>query len=293
MIAHRAAASGRGRACVSTSPPNAKVRVMADDVRLQAKDGVSGRSTVSLVDMVFPGDTNHHGTLFGGVALAHMDKIAFIAASRHGRATFVTASSERVDFTAPARKGELVEAAATITHIGRSSVQVDVELVAEALLTGERRRCTHGLFTLVAVKDGSARLPLPPLDASPPAAPGAGADLLMVDMVFPPQTNHYGTLFGGDALSMLGKAAFIASTRHARAVMVMASCERVDFRSPVREGELIELAARIIATGRSSVTVGVDLWAESLLTGERRKAASAIFHMVAVSPDGRPRAIGL
>ena len=45
---------------------------------------------VRLIDMVFPGDTNHHGTLFGGVALAHMDKVAFLAASRHGRAPFVT-----------------------------------------------------------------------------------------------------------------------------------------------------------------------------------------------------------
>lgn len=53
---------------------------------------------VRLIDMVFPGDTNHHGTLFGGVALAHMDKVAFLAASRHGRAPFVTAASQRIDF---------------------------------------------------------------------------------------------------------------------------------------------------------------------------------------------------
>lgn len=39
---------------------------------------------IQLIDMVFPGDANHHGTLFGGVALAHMDKVAFLAASRHG-----------------------------------------------------------------------------------------------------------------------------------------------------------------------------------------------------------------
>lgn len=48
--------------------------------------GAGVTTQVRLIDMVFPGDTNHHGTLFGGVALAHMDKVAFIAASRHGRA---------------------------------------------------------------------------------------------------------------------------------------------------------------------------------------------------------------
>jgi acyl-CoA hydrolase len=110
-------------------------------------------------------------------------------------------------------------------------------------------------------------------------------------MVFPPQTNHYGTLFGGDALRMLGKAAFIAATRHTRAVMVMAASDRIDFQSPVREGEMVELAAEIAMTGRSSVRVRVGLWAEDLLSGDRRLAASAEFVMVAVGPDGRSRPI--
>ncbi|MEG3124035.1 acyl-CoA thioesterase [Sphingomonas sp. GB1N7] len=247
------------------------------------------RSTgvVRLIDMIFPGDTNHHGTLFGGVALAHMDKVAFLAASRHGRAPFVTASSQRIDFTAPALKGELIEATGRIVRVGARSCDVEVELVAEALLSGERRLCTRGLFTLVTQRgDGG---PLPPIM---PDLPVADDDALhMMDMVFPPQTNHYGTLFGGDALRMLGKAAFIAATRHARAVMVMAASDRIDFRVPIREGEMIELIARVSMSGRSSVRVAVQLWSEDLLTAERRHAASAEFVMVAVDYDGRSRAI--
>jgi len=244
---------------------------------------------VRLIDMIFPGDTNHHGTLFGGVALAHMDKVAFLAASRHGRAPFVTASSQRIDFTAPALKGELIEATGRIVRVGNSSCDVEVELVAEALLSGERRLCTRGLFTLVAVKGEGVRLPLPAIDAGPPAL--ADDALHMVDIVFPPQTNHYGTLFGGDALRMLGKAAFIAATRHARSVVVMAASDRIDFRAPIREGEMIELIARVSMTGRSSVRVTVHLWSEDLLTAERRHAASAEFVMVAVDPSGRAQPI--
>lgn len=245
---------------------------------------------VRLVDMILPGDTNHHGTLFGGVALAHMDKVAFLAAARHGRAPFVTAASERIDFVAPALKGELIEATGRIVRVGNSALDVEVTLVAEALLSGERRLCTRGHFTLVAVKGPDTRLPLPPLPEEAPQPPDG--ELRMADIVFPPQTNHYGTLFGGDALRMLGKAAFIAATRHARAVMVMAASDRVDFRSPVREGEMTEMIARVTMAGRSSVRVNVELWAEALLTGERRRAATAHFVMVAVDRDGRPRAIG-
>jgi acyl-CoA hydrolase len=247
------------------------------------------RGAVRLIDMIFPGDTNHHGTLFGGVALAHMDKVAFVAASRHGRAPFATAASERIDFAAPALRGELVEATGWVVRVGTSALDVEVELTAEALLSGERRLCTRGRFTLVATKGPDTHLPLPPLAPAP--AEAESGPLLMADMVFPPQTNHYGTLFGGDALRMLGKAAFIAATRHARAVMVMAASDRIDFQSPVREGEMVELAAEIAMTGRSSVRVRVALWAEDLLTGDRRRAASAEFVMVAVGPDGGSQAI--
>lgn len=256
---------------------------------MATQDAVATGNGVRLIDMIFPGDTNHHGTLFGGVALAHMDKVAFIAASRHGRAPFVTASCERIDFAAPALKGELIEATGRIVRVGRSACDVEVELVAEALLSGERRLCTRGLFTLVAVKGDATRLPLPAI--LEPAAGAPGSALHMMDMVFPPQTNHYGTLFGGDALRMLGKGAFIAATRASRAVMVMAASDRVDFRAPIREGEMTEVIADVVMTGRSSVRVRVALWSENLLTGARQQAASAEFVMVSVDPDGRPKPI--
>jgi acyl-CoA hydrolase len=251
--------------------------------------GAPATAPVRLIDMVFPGDTNHHGTLFGGVALAHMDKVAFIAASRHGRASFVTASSERIDFAAPAHRGEMIEATARLVRAGRRSLDVEVTLVAEALLSGERRTCTHGRFTLVASKDDT-RPALPPLPVTSAASTPPG-ELHMVDMVFPAETNHYGTLFGGDALGMMGKAAFLASTRNARAVMVMAASRAVDFRSPIRVGEMVELLARVVATGTSSATIRVELWAEDLLSGDRRQAASAEFVMVAVGKDARPLAV--
>lgn len=258
------------------------------DVTVDAMNDAA--NPVQLVDMVFPGDTNHHGTLFGGVALAHMDKVAFLAASRHGRAPFVTAASEKIDFAAPARAGDMVEVTGRIVRVGNSSLDVEVELVAEACVSAERRLCTRGRFTLVAQKGPDTRLPLPPMP-SVAGAPDPDAPLRLVDMVFPGQTNHYATLYGGDALKMMGKAAFIASTRHARSVMVMAASDRIDFTSPIREGEMVELVADVRMTGRSSVRVGVELWAETLLTGARRHAATALFTMVSVDAAGRPTPI--
>lgn len=251
---------------------------------MRAEDG-----TVRLIDIVFPGDANHHGTLFGGAALAHMDKVAFIAASRHGRSSFVTASSDRIDFRAPARIGDLIEAAGRVVSVGRTSLRTEVELTAENPLTGERRLCTRGLFTLVAQhphpEPGWRLPPLPERIAAP------GGPLRMVEMVFPAQTNHYGTLFGGDALRLIGKAAFVAATRYARKVMVMAAVREMAFKAAISQGDLIELTAEVRGAGVSSLSVAVEVWSENLLTGQRRHCVSAEAVMVAVDSASRPVAI--
>lgn len=104
-----------------------------------------------LLEMVFPDHTNHLGTLFGGQALAWMDKAAFIAASRYARRSVVTARSEQVDFQLPVRQGQLVETIARVVEVGRTSMQVEVELVAEDLLSGERELCTRGRFVMIAL----------------------------------------------------------------------------------------------------------------------------------------------
>jgi len=244
--------------------------------------------TVRLIDMVFPGDANHHGTLFGGVGLAHLDKVAFLAAARHARRPTVTASCDRIDFAAPARIGEMVEATGRVVRVGRTSMGVEVELWAEAPVSGERRLCTRGVFNMVAPREeGQGDLPPVP-DESLDAGDGW---LRAVEMVFPTWTNHYGTLYGGDALKLMAKAAFICATRRARAVMVLAASSRIDFAAPIREGDMVELASRAVRVGRTSVAIEVELWAETLLTGERRRSAAAEFVMVAVDESGAAKPI--
>ncbi|ASR42970.1 acyl-CoA thioesterase [Xanthomonas citri pv. mangiferaeindicae] len=104
-----------------------------------------------MLEIVFPDHTNHLGTLFGGQALAWMDKAAFIAASRYARLTVVTARSEQVDFKLPIRQGQLVETIARVVEVGRTSMQVEVEVIAEDLLSGERELCTRGRFVMIAL----------------------------------------------------------------------------------------------------------------------------------------------
>jgi acyl-CoA hydrolase len=113
----------------------------------------------------------------------------------------------------------------------------------------------------------------------------------MTDIVLPEQLNHRGTLFGGVALSMMDRAAFVAATRHSRQTVVTVGVDDVDYVAPVHIGEIVEVMAEIIATGRTSMTVKVTMVAEVLLTGERRLCGTGKFVFVAIGPDERPVAV--
>ena len=229
-----------------------------------------------LIDLIFPGDTNHHGTLFGGTALAHMDKVAFITATRHAHVDFVTASCERIDFAAPAHVGEIAEITGRIVRAGTRSLTVEAELVAEVLHTGERRLCSRGRFNMVTV-DPQAHVP-----AAQPPGTADGDELRMVELVFPDQSNHRNILFGGHALAAMAKAAFVATTRHCRKTIVLAATRQVSFLAPIRVGEIMEAIPKVVSSGTRSHQVDVGLWGENLETGERRLAAEGGFTMVAV-----------
>ncbi len=113
----------------------------------------------------------------------------------------------------------------------------------------------------------------------------------LVEMIFPEQANHYGTLFGGNALSLMAKAAFVAATGKAHGAVVMARSEQVNFATPIQVGELLTLRAEIARIGRSSMSVTVTGTAQDLNTGQSRPALNGQFEMVAVDASGRPRAI--
>lgn len=112
--------------------------------------------------------------------------------------------------------------------------------------------------------------------------------LTMVEMVFPNATNHYGTMFGGKVLDLMDRAAFLAATRFTEQSIVTASMERIDFFRPIKNGHLVELEARVVYTGKTSLTVKVRLYAENPLRKYREQACQGFFHMVSIDENGRP-----
>lgn len=111
-------------------------------------------SRTVMTQIIFPGDTNYFGTMFGGKVMEYIDKIAAIAAMRHARKAVVTASSDSLDFLAPVTVGEIIELEAFVTWTHRSSMEVYVKVQSENLLTGEKKTTATSYLTLVAMEDG-------------------------------------------------------------------------------------------------------------------------------------------
>lgn len=107
--------------------------------------------------IVFPEDLNYAGTLFGGKVLAEMDLTAAKAARRILYHTScngaVTASLNKVDFKRPALLGDIIELTATITRLGRTSIDIYVH-VSKENQRGEIETICDASFVFVSVKDG-------------------------------------------------------------------------------------------------------------------------------------------
>jgi len=118
---------------------------------------------VRMADIILPNQTNNHGTMFGGEVMALMDRAAGIAALRFCRKPVVTASSERIDFRTPIHAGEIIEAIAKVIYVGRTSMIVRIHIYAEHPLIGDRRICTTGYFSMVALDQAGQPVPVPRL----------------------------------------------------------------------------------------------------------------------------------
>src|SRR2546429_243559 len=97
---------------------------------------------------------NFFGNVHGGSVLRLVDNIAYVCAARYAGTVCVTAAVDRVDFHEPIHVGELLNVTARINYVGRSSLEVEIDVHAEDITTGATRHTNSCHLTMVALKDG-------------------------------------------------------------------------------------------------------------------------------------------
>jgi len=114
------------------------------------------------------------------------------------------------------------------------------------------------------------------------------SESLVSELMMPHQVNNHGHVFGGVVLSMVDRAAGVASMRHSGRPCVTVSFDRVDFKEPIFTGQVVTCKAKVNFVGRTSMEIGVRVEAENLFTREIRHTNTCYVTFVAIDANHRP-----
>jgi acyl-CoA hydrolase len=129
-------------------------------------------------------------------------------------------------------------------------------------------------------------------EAVPPGKPVSASRSEMAEVVLPAQTNALGKLLGGHVMHLVDIAAAMAAHRHSNSYAVTASVDHIDFRNSVNLGEIVMLKSQVNRAFHTSMEVGVEVYSENVLTGERKHTTSAYVTFVAIDEKTRlPKAV--
>jgi len=128
----------------------------------------SSRKTVSasrirLAQLMQPGQANNLGNVHGGWIMKLVDEAGALACMRHAQRRVVTVAIDSMVFRSPIRLGDLVLLNAEVTHTGRTSMEVEVQVQAENPITGERTQTNTAYLVYVALDDDGKPVAVPPL----------------------------------------------------------------------------------------------------------------------------------
>ena len=112
-----------------------------------------------------PADINANGHIFGGWVLSQMDIAAGIVASRRADGPVATIAIERMEFIAPIHLRDLISVYAQVEHVGRTSMKVRIEVIAQRDRGATEVKVTDGLFTFVALDENHRPRPVEPDNA--------------------------------------------------------------------------------------------------------------------------------
>ena len=108
-------------------------------------------SHAEVIVRMFPSDANPAGNVFGGEILKHIDMVAGIVAQRHSQSNAVTVSMDSVHFIKPVYVGNVLKLKARINYVHKSSMEIEIKVEAEDIVTGIRTITGTAFVTFVAL----------------------------------------------------------------------------------------------------------------------------------------------
>jgi acyl-CoA hydrolase len=113
----------------------------------------------------------------------------------------------------------------------------------------------------------------------------------LVQWVFPEHAGAPGQIHGGRMMQWICQAGTMAASRVARGTVVLGALDDIDFLHPVKVGQIAILRAQVEYVGTSSLEVGVRVWGEDVITGQRTVTLNSHLVFVSVDEDAKPRPV--
>ena len=123
----------------------------------------SNASRISIAQLMHPEHANAMGNVHGGWIMKLVDEAGALACMRHAQKRVVTVAVDSMVFREPIKIGDLVTLNAEVTYTGRTSMEAEVQVIAENPITGERTHTNTAYLVYVALDDEGRPTTVPAL----------------------------------------------------------------------------------------------------------------------------------
>uniref|UniRef100_A0A8D1VJQ5 palmitoyl-CoA hydrolase n=1 Tax=Sus scrofa TaxID=9823 RepID=A0A8D1VJQ5_PIG len=279
-----------------------------------------------------PDDANVAGNVHGGTILKMIEEAGAIISTRHcnsqdgERCVAALARVERTDFLSPMCIGEVAHVSAEITYTSKHSVEVQVHVMSENILTGNKKLTNKATLWYVplSLKNVDKVLEVPPVVYSRQEqeeegrkryeaqklermeTKGRNGDIVqpvlnpepntvsysqssLIHLVGPSDCTLHGFVHGGVTMKLMDEVAGIVAARHCKTNIVTASVDAINFHDKIRKGCVITISGRMTFTSNKSMEIEVLVDADPVVDNsqKRYRAASAFFTYVSLSQEGK------
>ena len=120
-------------------------------------------SRISIAQLMHPEHANILGNVHGGWIMKLVDEAGALACMRHAQRRVVTVAVDSMVFREPIKIGDLVTLDAEVTYTGRTSMEAEVQVIAEDPITGKRTHTNTAYLVFVGLDDEGQPTPIPAL----------------------------------------------------------------------------------------------------------------------------------
>ncbi|XP_062854602.1 cytosolic acyl coenzyme A thioester hydrolase isoform X2 [Trichomycterus rosablanca] len=300
---------------------------------MSATNALSSLQSIQICRIMRPDDANIVGNVHGGTILKMIEEAGCIIGTRHcnsqtgDRCVAALARVERTDFLYPMFIGEVAHVSAEITYTSKRSVEVQVNVVSENILTGSKKMTNKATlwYVPISLQNVDRIIEVPAIEYSRPEQEERGkkryeaqklerietkqrngeiitpvslpepftvgfSQSSLIHLIGPSDCTLLGFVHGGVTMKLMDEVAGIVAARHCKTNIVTASVDAINFHRKIKKGCVITVSGRMTFTSNKSMEIEVFVDADPLVETENGKyrAVTAFFTYISLDKDNKP-----